>query len=115
MPQRRANPTRRTANAAGETGLDGLLRELREELGWQPAEPPRRAVDLHVDGDLIAWFYEAAAPSTDAALAFEPGRRGVWMSEAELLVHPRLSEWHRAVLNSWRTGRDRADFVTRGA
>ena len=41
---------------------------MREELGWQPAEPPRRAVDLHVDGDLIAWFYEAAAPSTDAAL-----------------------------------------------
>lgn len=33
-----------------ERPLRAVLRECREELSWEPAAPPRRAVDLYVDG-----------------------------------------------------------------
>ena len=100
--------------AAGceEAASGGLLRELREELGWQPAEELRRAVDLYVDGELIAWFYVAAAPPLDAQLTFEEGRRGLWAPTEELLADPRLSSWHAVVLRAWRAGETRADFAT---
>ena len=50
------------------------VREASPDVGW------RRAVDLYVDGTLIAWFFEARAPARDAALTFEAGRVGVWLA-----------------------------------
>ena len=43
---------------------------------------PKRAVDLYVDGKLIAWFYEAPAPARDAPLVYEAGRSGVWLGRS---------------------------------
>lgn len=97
---------------SGEVALEGLLRELQEELSWQPDEAPRRAVDLFVDGKLTAWFFEAAAPPRDLPLTFEKGREGVWVPMDELPAVPRLSAWHDVVLRAWGTGCSRADFIT---
>jgi len=96
---------------AAELPLNCVLRECREELGWTPAATPRRTVDLYVDGQLIAWFYEAAAPSRDEPLTFEPGRRGVWLG-ADELEHPQLSDWHASALRARHRGEQRADFTT---
>ena len=96
---------------AAEEPLSCVLRECREELGWAPPATPRRTVDLYVDGELIAWFYEAVAPSRDEPLTFEVGRRGVWLGEDEL-EHPQLSDWHASVLRARRRGEQRADFTT---
>ena len=137
-----------------ETALACITRELEEELGaswWVPpptssptarkrsrdddedfglgstARRPRlhRAVDLYVDGQLIAWFFRARAPARDAALTFEEGRHGVWLAGAELSrrlasestasasgASASLSPWHASVLRAWRKGEPRADFVT---
>ena len=92
-----------------------LARELREELGWAPATAPTRAVDLYVDGELIAWFFLAAAPPRDAALSFETerGYSGVWWEPAQNAIEPpRLSPWHACVLAAFRSGEHRADFVS---
>mmetsp|Transcript_64109 Transcript_64109/g.126826 ORF Transcript_64109/g.126826 Transcript_64109/m.126826 type:complete len:188 (-) Transcript_64109:4-567(-) len=115
----------------GEVPLACLLRECREELGWQPEDgSPKRVVDLYVDGDLIAWFYQASAPQCEFPLAFESGRGhgGVRVHLSELLdstdsdakqsddvgcVSSSLSPWHKCVLQAWRCGERRADFVTR--
>mmetsp|Transcript_8952 Transcript_8952/g.18063 ORF Transcript_8952/g.18063 Transcript_8952/m.18063 type:complete len:175 (+) Transcript_8952:120-644(+) len=97
---------------AAERPLSCVLRECLEELGWTPATVPHRVVDLYVDGELIAWFYEAAAPSRDEPLTFEPGRRGVWLSADEVLEHPQLSDWHASVLRARSLGERRADFIT---
>ena len=94
-----------------ELPLSCVLRECREELGWTPPAVPRRMVDLYVDGELIAWFYEATAPSRDEPLTFEPGRRGVWLG-ADELDHPQLSDWHASVLRARSRGERRADFTT---
>ena len=96
---------------AAEDPLSCVLRECREELGWAPPATPRRTVDLYVDGELIAWFYEAVAPSRDEPLTFEVGRRGVWLG-ADELEHPQLSDWHASVLRARRRGEQRADFTT---
>jgi 8-oxo-dGTP diphosphatase len=129
-----------------ESPLDCIARELTEELGEAWARPAasrkrsrpafaasgaaaeveralqfRRAVDLYVDGKLIAWFFEAEAPARDAPLTFEAGRTGVWITAAELeerLGHgdrsseAPLSPWHACVLRAWRNGERRADFIT---
>ena len=125
---------------AQEAPLECIRRELREELGLdgtphelahaaaetateessQRAEagtgrmllPLRRAVDLYVDGELIAWFFEAPAPARDAALVFEKGRAGVWLTAEDSQVSTRISPWHAAVLAAWRRGDRRADYVT---
>jgi hypothetical protein len=65
-----------------------------------------------VNGKLIAWFFEAAAPPRDLPLQFEAGRHGVWVPVEDLAALPRLSAWHDVVLRAWREGSSRADFVT---
>ena len=116
-----------------------IERELREELGprWAqggsrkraraeadeeidaPVPSLRRAVDLYVDGALIAWFYEAAAPEADAELHFEAGRSGVWLQSSWFDATPppaakleQVSPWHLCVLRAWRRGERRADYIT---
>ena len=98
----------------GEAPLACLARELREELGWSPASPPTRAVDLYVDGELIAWFYLAEAPRRDAVLTFEAerGYSGVWWETSDAAMEARLSPWHACVLEAFRSGESRADFVS---
>ena len=67
-----------------ETPLACIQREVKEELGLALRdEELSRAVDLFVDDKLIAWFYQHPAPARDAALVFEEGREGIWLSEAE--------------------------------
>ena len=100
----------------GETAEAAVRRELAEELGgWAPAEVNlRRAVDLYVDGALVAYFYEAEGPGDDVALSFEPGRRGLWMAPDALASDARLSVWHSAVLRAWARGDRRADYDSAG-
>jgi len=98
---------------SGESGVECVLRELREELGgWQPAYTPRRAVDLHVDGHLVAWFFEAEGPSAKTPLNFEVGRDGLWLPLQDLLNDSRLSPWHAAVLRAHSEGARVANFVS---
>ena len=101
---------------AGEEPRDCVLRECREELGWQPSGV-ERAVDLFVDGELIAWFFEAPAPARDAPLVLEPGRRAVWIEDLVLAEAEgiQLSPWHACVLRALQAGERRADFVTEAA
>ena len=96
-----------------EAPLRCVLRECHEELGWMPAAAPRRAIDLYVDGELIAWFYVADAPPRDIQppLTFEEGRAGVWLAPGDE-AGPRVSDWHACVLLAWRRGETRADFTT---
>jgi ADP-ribose pyrophosphatase YjhB (NUDIX family) len=55
---------------SGEPPEACVRRELLEELGWEPRDVAR-ACDLFVDGELIAWFYEAAGPGPDDTLTAE--------------------------------------------
>eukprot|EP00928_Gymnodinium_smaydae_P080223 TRINITY_DN63972_c0_g1_i1.p1 TRINITY_DN63972_c0_g1~~TRINITY_DN63972_c0_g1_i1.p1 ORF type:complete len:379 (+),score=72.49 TRINITY_DN63972_c0_g1_i1:45-1139(+) len=124
----------------GEAALACIQRELLEELGYNPMlsnsnvgdpgsdsrvqiapsggwEGLRRAVDLYVDGKLIAWFFEAAAPARDAKLVYEKGRSGVWLRNGTIgrdedATWQRVSPWHRVVLEAWKRGERRADFIT---
>lgn len=97
-----------------------LERELREELGdnWRPLSKPSRAVDLYVDGELIAWFYLAKAPARDAQLSFETerGYSGVWWENDGSIesrnVKEMLSPWHACVFDAFHEGKQRADFVS---
>lgn len=89
----------------GETPLATILRECEEELGWTPSDVVR-ACDLYVDGKLVAWFYLAAAPTPGTPLRFEAGTSGVWISSTS---HVGLSPWHRAVLEAWLNGEQRAN------
>ena len=87
------------------------MRELQEELSFVPPQTPRRVVDLYVGGRLIAFFYLAAAPSSFNEVKFEVerGRSGEWLDpKAGGLDDPRLSGWHKAVLESWLAGQNRA-------
>ena len=88
-----------------------LLRELQEELSFVPPQTPRRVVDLYVGGRLIAFFYVAPAPSSLDEVTFEVerGRTGEWLDlRAGGLDDPRLSGWHKAVLEAWVAGQSRA-------
>lgn len=98
----------------GEDPLECVLRECREELGWVP-EDATRAIDLYVDGDLIAFFFMATAPPRSAELVLEPGRQAVWMDDlktAQVSGMP-LSPWHLCVLRALQAGDSRADFITK--
>jgi 8-oxo-dGTP diphosphatase len=95
----------------GEEPQTCILRECKEELGWQPLAVSR-AVDLYVNGELIAWFYQATAPPRGLPLTLEAGRRAVWVNAAD--VSPAdglsLSSWHACVLLAHQAGQSRADF-----
>ena len=95
-----------------EDPLDCIRREVHEELGLSLGDDVRRVVDLFVDERLIAYFYEAPAPGRDAILVFEPGRNGVWLDLDDTAQAARVSPWHQVVLEAWRDGRVRADFVS---
>ena len=95
----------------GESASQCLLRELEEELGWAPdIAKPSRAIDLYVNGKLIAFFYELDAPRRDENLHLEAGTGVVWLSAADALRDERLSDWHATVLRAWQQGKRRADF-----
>ena len=73
----------------------------------------RRAVDLYVDGELVAWFYEAPAPARDAPLVCEKGRAAVWFTpKRDGEEWERVSAWHAVVLSAWQRGERRADYTT---
>jgi hypothetical protein len=80
-------------------------------MGWAPLpQQLRRACDLFVDGQNVAWFYEAKGPSAAEIeqLVFEPGRGGVWVDAHD----DRISAWHATVLRAWEAGRTRADHAS---
>ncbi|KAG8470347.1 hypothetical protein KFE25_008768 [Diacronema lutheri] len=91
----------------GEEPLAALLRECEEELGWAPPDVVR-ACDLFVNGELVAWFYLAAAPPPGTPLRFESGVEAIW---ATSVTDPRLSPWHAAVLQAWSRGEQRVDLA----
>ena len=95
----------------GESPLDCIVRECREEMGWAPRpQQLRRMCDLFVDGHNVAWFYEAQGPCAEASakLVFEPGRGGVWVDAHD----ERISLWHATVLRAWEAGQPRADHIS---
>ena len=100
--------------AAGTKGGNEAAAPSAKRAKPVPSVRLRRAVDLYVDDELIAWFYEAQAPPRDAPLVYEEGRRGVWLEadDEEAQARSLLSPWHAAVLAAWRRGEARADFVT---
>ena len=121
-----------------EAPFDCIKRELKEELGITVTMPKdeeddgagpsskraktgkaeiasdtlERAVDLYVDGELIAWFYAAPLDPEGAPFVFEPGRTGVPMRTSEVLQSNLVSPWHVAVIDAWANGKRRADYVT---
>ena len=125
---------------SAEPPLACIQRELREELGYDPMGAAaaasaslddggidadddgatygfRRAVDLYVDGKLIAWFFEAAAPGRNAPLVYEKGRSGVWLRRGGIgddvdAVWRLVSPWHQVVLEAWVRGERRADYIS---
>ena len=108
----------------GAAGPSSSKRAKREETGKAEiaSDTLERAVDLYVDGELIAWFY-AAPLERDTPLVYEPGRTGVTMSTSEVLASydeatesvtasKLVSPWHVAAIEAWRNGNRRADYVT---
>jgi hypothetical protein len=83
-----------------------------EELHFAPSNKPHRVVDLYVGKKLIAFFYWAEAPVSLDSVTFEVdrGHSGEWLDlKKGGLVDPRLSGWHKAVLEAWLAGESRAD------
>jgi 8-oxo-dGTP pyrophosphatase MutT (NUDIX family) len=93
-----------------EEPLACLHRELREELGWSPAEV-RYALTLHTPrGD--AWFFIAQGPEEGTARALEAGVEIVYVQVQEL-ASLKLSSWHEAALGAWQ--RSEAEAWVRGS
>lgn len=78
--------------APGEDYDAGALRELQEELGWQPATPPTRLFKLAAGaetGQEFVWVYRAPGegPFTlhpeeiDTGAWFSPERVTAWLAE----------------------------------
>ena len=142
-PAGQASGKRRRSSGGGDSGGEpggesgGESAEAMVVAG-SPRGSFRRAVDLYVDGELIAWFFEAVGPARETRLRFEEGRSGVWLEPTELDAclaadehrradepvpepvageplpgMPPLSAWHACVLKAWRRGERRADFQTR--
>lgn len=93
----------------GELPGDCIRRECSEELAWLPRGKMVRVCDLYVDGEIMAWFYEAQGPQHDDELEFEPRRRGVWVTPDD----PNISAWHACVLEARQQGLNRADYYTK--
>ncbi len=87
---------------AGETAERAMLREMREELAWQPlAWTP--CCDLRgQDGRWIAHFFRCHYDG--APITCEPGVVPVWAPWPSLAGLP-ISPWHRAVLAAVAHGR----------
>ncbi|GMI08974.1 hypothetical protein TrVE_jg11428 [Triparma verrucosa] len=67
----------------------------------RPGLPPIR---LNCFGD--------ASPSTAFTYESDRGRHGEWMHLDDALKDERTSNWHKQVLEVWKSGGDRADYVT---
>jgi hypothetical protein len=94
--------------AAAEAPEQGLRRELREELAWEPRTLTKQ-VELWVAGKPIAWFYHAVLDVEFDQLRFEPGYGALLVTRDEL-VNLSLSPWHAAVLNTWLAGGTRVEM-----
>jgi 8-oxo-dGTP pyrophosphatase MutT (NUDIX family) len=57
-----------------ETPLDGLLRELREEIGWAPARASLFDAFPYRNGDVLVYAYAAALDVPRAALTLSEGQ-----------------------------------------
>lgn len=95
---------------AAETPEECLQRELREELGWEPAKVEKR-VELWVAGELVAWFYHAALDVGLEQLRVAPGRQALLVSRLALASLP-VSPWHAAVIAAWIDGRTVVELET---
>lgn len=88
---------------ADEDATGCLMRELREELDWEPtaAEP---ACDLWRGDRWIARFFRCRWHAT--RFRTEPDHVALWVPWSSLPGLP-VSPWHRAVLAAIRDGRQR--------
>ena len=87
----------------GESIVDCLRRELREETGWSPVQAPDGGVDLYGGGRFIARFLPLHLPN-HIALHAEPGFIVLSAARQTLPSLP-LSPWHRAVIQAWDAGK----------
>jgi 8-oxo-dGTP pyrophosphatase MutT (NUDIX family) len=85
-----------------ESPEDCLRRELREEVAWVPSafQP---ALTFTVAGQLVAWFYTATLPPGLDLSHQEPGH-SLELVPPEAATGPRISRWHRAVLDAYLQG-----------
>lgn len=88
----------------GESVEDCLLRELQEELQWQP-DSFNKACELWLGDRYIADFFDCALDLPVASLRCEHGRSAVVISAA-YINEAALSPWHRAVLEGLAAGKD---------
>ena len=82
----------------GETPLDCIKRECKEELKWIPDENQINIVcDFFVDSVLVARFYqtnEFENVNVSEDVTFEEGREGIWVDVND----SRMSPWHQVAL-----------------
>lgn len=87
---------------APESAEECLRRELREELDWEPDTVEKR-LELRVNGERIAWFFQAQLDVPLSRLRVQPGSEARLVSMDELSTLP-VSPWHRAALAAWSNG-----------
>ena len=87
---------------SGETPEQCLLRELLEELNWQP-QTFHKQVELRVGGKLIAWFYHAVLDVPLDELHVLPNYQARLVAPGALSELP-VSPWHAATLRTWLEG-----------
>ena len=82
----------------GETPMDCIKRECKEELKWTPDEKQIKTVcDFFVDSVLVARFYqtnEFENVNVSEDVTFEEGREGIWVDVND----SRMSPWHQVAL-----------------
>lgn len=89
-----------------EDAQTGLLRELQEELDWQPSALSF-ACSLKSDTRYIADFFTCNLDVDPQTLHYESGRHGVLIPKTELKT-ANLSPWHQAVFQAIAQGLDLA-------
>lgn len=72
-----------------------------------PAGEPARRVLVLATPKGEAWFYLAAGPARGQVTALERGHSVEWIPR-EAILSAQLADWHRAALQAWLVGRDRA-------